>query len=255
MTRWLIIILTALLLLPFTVPAQAGGRCSEGANCTACSTCSGCGHCARNGGTCSVCRPALYRSTSYNGFAHPVPVPGAARLPAISIQRVPIQRTRVRRTTRRTTSNSRSTTTVPKIFSGKVVGVSDGDTITVLHNRQPVKVRLEGIDCPESRQAFGTRAKQFTSGLVFGKTVTVVSSGRDRYNRVLGWIELRDGRWLNNELVKAGLAWWYRQYNPSDTRMAAQEQEARKARRGLWSDANPVPPWEWRRSRRTATRG
>ena len=91
-------------------------------------------------------------------------------------------------------------------FTGRVVGVSDGDTITVLHQGKPERIRLHGIDCPEKRQAFGNRAKQFTSTLVFSKTVTVQAVDRDRYGRTVGEVLLPDGRSLNRELVRAGFA-------------------------------------------------
>ncbi len=128
-----------------------------------------------------------------------------------------------------------------------VVGcvVSDGDTITVLQNGKGERIRLHGIDCPEKRQAFGTRAKQFTSTLVFGNTVTVQVVDRDRYGRTVGVVLLPDGRSLNHELVRAGLAWMYRRYT-NDQSLSDLEEEARVARRGLWADAEPVPPWEWR---------
>ena len=90
-------------------------------------------------------------------------------------------------------------------FSGKVVGVSDGDTITVLQNRTPIKVRLHGIDCPEIGQDFGSRAKAFTSELVFGQVVKVVPRDTDRYGRTVADVILADGRILNHELVRAGL--------------------------------------------------
>ncbi len=93
-------------------------------------------------------------------------------------------------------------------FTGRVVGVSDGDTITVLSKGKPVRIRLHGIDCPEKRQAFGNRAKQATSKLVFGQTVTVHVMDKDRYGRTVGEVILPDGRVLNQELVKAGFAWW-----------------------------------------------
>ncbi len=86
-------------------------------------------------------------------------------------------------------------------FTGKVVGVSDGDTITVMHNGKGERIRLHGIDCPEKRQAFGKQAKQFTSTLVFGTTVTVQILDRDRYGRTVGVVLLPDGRSLNHELV------------------------------------------------------
>ena len=130
-------------------------------------------------------------------------------------------------------------------FTGKVVGVSDGDTITVMHNGKGERIRLHGIDCPEKRQAFGKRAKQLTSNLVFGKTVTVQVVDRDRYGRTVGVVLLPDGRSLNHELVRAGFAWMYRRYT-NDQSLSDLEEEARVARRGLWADAEPVPPWKWR---------
>jgi micrococcal nuclease len=137
--------------------------------------------------------------------------------------------------------------TLPSIhFTGKVVGVSDGDTISVMHNGRGQKIRLHGIDCPEKGQAFGQRAKQFTSALVFGKEVTVTVKDTDKYGRTIGEVKLLDGTVLNQELVKAGLAWWYRRYAPGDTVLEGLEKGAREAKQGLWVEPNPVPPWEWR---------
>lgn len=90
-----------------------------------------------------------------------------------------------------------------ELFSGKVVGVTDGDTITVLHNNVGEKVRLHGIDCPERGQAFGTRAKQFTSDSVFGRIVGVGVDGWDRYGRTIGVVLTGGGQTLNHDLVKA----------------------------------------------------
>jgi len=134
----------------------------------------------------------------------------------------------------------------PPTSLGRVVSVSDGDTITVLHNGKGERIRLHGIDCPEKRQAFGKRAKQFTSTLVFSKTVTVQALDLDRYGRTVGVVLLPDGRSLNHELVRAGLAWWYWRYAPDDETLAQLEREARGAKRGLWADPEPVSPWEWR---------
>src|SRR5436305_14660114 len=92
-------------------------------------------------------------------------------------------------------------------FTGKVVGVNDGDTITVLKDRIPVKVRLFGIDCPETGQDFGSRAKGATSEMAFGKVVTVHPRRNDRYGRTVADVVLPDGRTLNHELVRRGLAW------------------------------------------------
>ncbi len=117
----------------------------------------------------------------------------------------------------------------------------------MLHNGKGERIRLHGIDCPEKRQPFGNRAKQFASALVFGKTVTVNVLDVDRYGRTVGEVILPDGQVLNHELVRAGLAWWYRRYAPDDDTLAQLEADARAAKRGLWADAEPVPPWEWRR--------
>ncbi len=130
---------------------------------------------------------------------------------------------------------------------GSVIGVIDGDTISVLLNNTPTRVRLNGIDCPESRQPFGTRAKQFTSTLAFGKTVTIEDKGADRYGRMIADVILPDGTSLNRELVKAGMAWWYRKYAPSNWLLKELESDARQARRGLWADSQPAPPWDWRK--------
>jgi endonuclease YncB( thermonuclease family) len=126
--------------------------------------------------------------------------------------------------------------------------VSDGDTVTVLYqNRYPIKVRLYGVDAPESRQAYGTKAKQFTSSLAFGKTATIYSKGADRYRRVLGWVFV-GSTCLNRELVANGYAWWYREYSPKEAKLQQLEFQARQARRGLWADPRPVAPWQFRRS-------
>jgi micrococcal nuclease len=130
-------------------------------------------------------------------------------------------------------------------FTGRVVGISDGDTISVMHGTRAEKIRLNGIDCPEKQQAFGQRAKQFTSKLVFRKDVTVRTSGHDKYGRTIGNVILSDGSALNQELLKAGLAWWYEKYS-KDTGLRDLQEEARQAKRGLWVYRDPVPPWEWR---------
>jgi len=100
-------------------------------------------------------------------------------------------------------------------FPGKVAGVSDGDTISVMRGGRVVKVCLHGIDYPEKKQAFGKKAKQCTSDLAFGKEVTVHIQSTDRYGRTVGVVILPDCKNLNRELVSAGLAWWYRKYAPA----------------------------------------
>jgi endonuclease YncB( thermonuclease family) len=133
-------------------------------------------------------------------------------------------------------------------FAGKVVAISDGDTIRVMHNGASERIRLWGIDCPEMKQPFGTRAKQFTGDLAFGQVVTVEVRDIDRYKRTVAEIILPDGRNLNQELVRAGLAWWYQRYARRETVLRDLEHEARNAKRGLWSDPNPVAPWDWRKN-------
>lgn len=129
-------------------------------------------------------------------------------------------------------------------LAGPVVAVLDGDTIDVLIDRQPVRVRLAQIDAPEKRQAFGTRSRQALSSLVFRQSVTVADAGRDRYGRVLGTVCV-SGVNVNAEMVRQGMAWVYRQY-ATDRSLFALEDEARAGRRGLWADPSPVPPWQFR---------
>ncbi len=130
-------------------------------------------------------------------------------------------------------------------FEAKVVGVADGDSLTVLDGTTQVRVRLHGIDCPERGQAFGSAARRLASSLAFGKTVTVKGRGRDRYGRLLGEVVLPDGRSLNRELVAAGMAWHYTRYS-DDEALAKAERQARKARVGIWSEPDPVAPWSFR---------
>lgn len=126
---------------------------------------------------------------------------------------------------------------------GRVISVADGDTITILDaNKEQHKVRLLHIDAPESKQAYGVRAREHLAALVFGKDVVVKWSQRDRYQRILGEVSV-GGTNANLDMVKAGLAWHYK----ADMEYAAAEEAARKAKRGLWADKNPVPPWEFRK--------
>jgi micrococcal nuclease len=136
-------------------------------------------------------------------------------------------------------------------FSGRVVGVTDGDTITVLRGNQPVRVRLEGIDCPERGQDFGTRARQATSALVYAKEVRVEVRDHDRYGRIVGRVFVGDTD-VSLALVEQGLAWHYKKYS-SEQALAEAEQRAREAGRGLWSRADAVPPWEFRHGGRGAS--
>ena len=136
-------------------------------------------------------------------------------------------------------------------FSGKMVAVLDGDTIDVMRDGRAQRIRLHGIDCPEKTQPFGTKAKHFASSLAYGAVVRVEERDTDRYGRTVGVVALPDGRILNQELARAGLAWWYREYAPGDRTLEALEREARENKRGLWSDPHAEPPWEFRRKART----
>lgn len=136
---------------------------------------------------------------------------------------------------------------------GRVVGVSDGDTITLLINGdQTEKIRLSGIDAPEKSQAFGQRSKQSLSDLVYDREVTVQWRKRDKYKRIVGKVIL-DGRDINLEQVRRGMTWHYKAYEreqPRSERLAYAEAEgqARSAQQGLWVDMAPVPPWGFRRA-------
>lgn len=140
-------------------------------------------------------------------------------------------------------------------LQGRVVGITDGDTITLLNSSNTQhKIRLSGIDAPERGQAFGQASKQNLSGLIFGKSVTVEFSKRDRYGRIVGRVLLA-GRDICLEQVRSGYAWHYKQYEreqtPAERKAYAEaETEAQKEKRGLWRDPAPVPPWDYRKERR-----
>ena len=127
-----------------------------------------------------------------------------------------------------------------------MTAVKDGDTIEMLVNGRPVRIRLFGVDSPEKGQAFGEKARQFTADLCFGKKVKAVQRSRDQYRRVVADVYLADGTSLNVALVRAGFAWHYKQFSKS-AELAAAEAEARQAKRGLWHDHGPTAPWNWRK--------
>ena len=140
-------------------------------------------------------------------------------------------------------------------FPGKVVGITDGDTVKILRtdNHIQVKIRLAGIDTPEKKQAYGQKAKKFTASLISNRVVEVKPITKDRYGRTVGYIYC-DGEDVNLEIVRNGYAWVYRKYAPkpkskADTYFAG-ENQARKRKLGLWADPHPVPPWKWRKARR-----
>ncbi len=141
------------------------------------------------------------------------------------------------------------------ILTGKVVGVTDGDTVTVLgaQNTQH-KIRLAGIDAPEKAQPFGSVSKKSLSDLAYGQTVNVEWNKRDKYGRLVGKI-IVGGEDANLEQVRRGLAWHYKEYareqsTEDQSAYASAEDMARSSKSGLWAEPEPVPPWSWRKMKR-----
>lgn len=148
-----------------------------------------------------------------------------------------------------------------EVLVGEVVGVVDGDTVTVLDDEKRThRIRLQGIDAPERRQAFYRRSSENLSRLVFRKRVEVHGEKRDRWGRILGKILVATEGGekpvdANLAQVEAGYAWWFRRYAREQTAedreaYEAAEQRAREGKRGLWADPSPVPPWEFRRPKK-----
>lgn len=135
----------------------------------------------------------------------------------------------------------------PQVFIGRVIKITDGDTVTVLVGKTQHRIRLAGIDAPEKKQSFGTQSKKALGDKIFGVDVKIVWKKRDLYNRIVGDIYL-DDRWINKEMIQDGWAWHYRQFSKS-SELAKAETEARSAKKGLWADAAPTPPWEFRKKK------
>ena len=142
-------------------------------------------------------------------------------------------------------------------LQGRVTAVADGDTVTVVDaDRVRHKIRLAGIDAPEARQPYGQVARRSLIEIVDGQWVQVYFDKSDRFGRLVGKIEL-DGRDVNLEQVRRGLAWHYKKYqgeqSPADRdAYAIAEQQAQRAQRGLWRDAQPQAPWDYRAALRQA---
>lgn len=131
---------------------------------------------------------------------------------------------------------------------GKVVGIAEGDTLTLLTDKkETVKIRIFAVDAPESGQAFGKNAKEALSRLTFGKRVEFNPENKDRYGRVVSKITLPDGKDAGAEMLRLGMCWWYRDYGKKEKTYGELEETARKARVGLWRDKEPVAPWVWRK--------
>ena len=130
-------------------------------------------------------------------------------------------------------------------IKGKVIRVLDGDTIEVLQEQQPVRVRLLNIDAPEKKQPFGRWSTNQLKAILAGQSVTVSYTQTDRYGRILGRVITANGTEANRQQVLKGAAWVYDRYN-TDNSLPALQREAQTQKRGLWADNQPVPPWEWR---------
>ena len=143
---------------------------------------------------------------------------------------------------------------------GEVVGLADGDTVTVLDAQQAQhKIRLAGIDAPEKGMPWGQKSKEALSDRVYRRTVTVEWQKQDRYGRLIGKIMV-DGQDANLTQVANGMAWHYKDYQNEQTlddrlRYAQAELDARNARRGLWAEPEPLAPWTWRKMKREARAG
>ncbi|TKB07459.1 thermonuclease family protein [Desulforhopalus sp. IMCC35007] len=140
-------------------------------------------------------------------------------------------------------------------LTGKVVSIADGDTITILDlsNKQH-RIRLYGIDTPEKGQPFGNAAKKHTAQLTYKKSATVNAYDTDKYGRTVGVVTV-DGTNVNESLIKNGYAWQYRKYCKADfcDEWLDNEENAKSAKIGLWSDKDPVPPWDWRKGARNSS--
>lgn len=131
-------------------------------------------------------------------------------------------------------------------FTGRVVKVSDGDTLTVLVNKTQIRVRLDAIDAPELKQAFGKRSRQSLADLCAGKTAAVAERGKDRYGRTIGVVTCAAVE-ANAEQVRRGMAWVFDRYAPAGSPLYGLQSKAQGIRQGLWADARPIAPWDWRR--------
>ncbi|WP_333863606.1 thermonuclease family protein [Sphingobacterium sp.] len=140
---------------------------------------------------------------------------------------------------------------ISQTLKGKVIRIADGDTITILDsNKSQIRIRLYGIDCPENGQDFGNVAKKYTSELCFAKTISVGIKDRDQYGRIVGIVWTEDSINVNLASLKEGLAWHYKHFDHSDE-FAQAEYLAKLEKRGLWKQPNAIPPWEFRREKKS----
>lgn len=135
-------------------------------------------------------------------------------------------------------------------FQVKVVKISDGDTFTSINrDNLQLKFRVWGIDAPEKKQAFGTKSKEYLSSLIFGKTITVDVQKQDGWGRYIAYVYTPDDRDVSLEMINSGMAWQFIEYDNSEEYKKA-EQQARKNKKGLWSDPHHIAPWEFRNNKK-----
>lgn len=152
-----------------------------------------------------------------------------------------------------------ATLSAASLTPGLIVAISDGDSITLLtHDKQQLKIRLVGIDAPEKKQAYGTKAREQLASRIFKQEVEVDLRAKDRYGRHLGVI-YKNGIDINQSMIQDGYAWFYKHYakeQPKDEalRYANAEDLAKLKRKGLWADPNPVPPWDFRKEAKEQAR-
>lgn len=136
-------------------------------------------------------------------------------------------------------------------FTVKVVGISDGDTFTAINNDNlQLKIRIYGIDAPEKKQAFGNKSKEYLSSLIFGKNVTVNVQSQDGWGRHIAYVYTQDGQDVSLLMLQAGMAWHFVKYDNTASYSAA-ETRARRDNKGLWTDKNPIAPWDFRSQSRS----
>ena len=134
-----------------------------------------------------------------------------------------------------------------KEISGKVIKIVDGDTYDILLvNNTTKRIRMEGIDAPERGMPFYKVAKDYLGSLCFGQVVRIDQKSTDRYGRTIAKTYAADGKELGLLMIEAGYAWHFKKYS-SDSQLATAEIAAKNKRLGLWADASPVAPWDWRK--------
>jgi micrococcal nuclease len=132
-------------------------------------------------------------------------------------------------------------------YKGRVISVSDGDSVTVKAKGKKIKLRLFGVDAPEKKQSYGKEAKNYTTLMLYNKFVEIKVISIDKYGRNVSDVLLEDGRLFNQEIVKNGYAWWYSYFAPNDKKLKELEFNAKSKKIGLWKDSNPEEPWKFRK--------